>query len=75
MSRGARVYSQKKLLVLLHIQVGQPNHGWLEGGEERGQAELVGPGTLLPAFPLVVATTFNIPMLLGNPPPPFSNSH
>lgn len=46
------------------LKTGEPNHYWLEE-KERGEARLVGPGTMMDRFPLIITTKYNLPLLLN----------
>ena len=46
------------------LKTGEPNHYWFED-QSHGFAEIVGPAETAEKFPLVIATKYNLPMLLG----------
>ena len=50
------------------LKTGEPNHYWLEEASSTYNAtvERVGDGVTRDKLPLIIATEFNIPMLLGN---------
>ena len=51
------------------LKTGEPNHYWFEEASTSLTAvELVGPGVTQERLPLITATEFNIPMLLGSNP-------
>lgn len=45
------------------LKTGEPNHYWFED-TTHGESQLVGPGHTVERFPLVIATQYNLPMLL-----------
>ena len=49
------------------LKTGEPNHYWFQEAvaKDGARVELVGAGTTLEKLPFIVATEFNIPMLLG----------
>ena len=49
------------------LKTGEPNHYWFEEASvtHRASVELVGAGVTQERLPLIIATEFNIPMLLG----------
>ena len=49
------------------LKTGEPNHYWFEeaSANDGARVDLVGAGITLEKLPLIVATEFNIPMLLG----------
>ena len=49
------------------LKTGEPNHYWFQEASANNGArvDLVGAGITLEKLPLIVATEFNIPMLLG----------
>ena len=46
------------------LKTGEPNHYWFED-QSHGFAEIVGTAETGEKFPLVIATKYNLPMLLG----------
>ena len=53
------------------LKTGEPNHYWFEEASvsHGASVELVGAGVTQERLPLIIATEFNIPMLLGTCPP------
>lgn len=51
------------------LKTGEPNHYWFEeaSANDGARVDLVGAGITLEKLPLIVATEFNIPMLLDSP--------
>lgn len=49
------------------LKTGEPNHYWFQeaSANDGARVDLVGGGITLEKLPLIVATEFNIPMLLG----------
>ena len=49
------------------LKTGEPNHYWFEeaSANDGARVDLAGAGITLEKLPLIVATEFNIPMLLG----------
>ena len=47
------------------LKTGEPNHYWFED-KSHGYSCLVGQAETVDKFPLVIATKYNLPMLLGN---------
>ena len=50
------------------LKTGEPNHYWFEeaSAKDGARVDLVGAGITREKLPLIVATEFNIPMLLGS---------
>ena len=46
------------------LKTGEPNHYWFED-QSHGFSERVGEAVTSEKFPLVIATKYNLPMLLG----------
>ncbi len=55
-----------KVFVYGTLKRGQPNHYRFQD-DARGHASFLGEATLCEKYPLVVATKYNIPMLLDQP--------
>lgn len=55
-----------KVFVYGTLKTGEPNHYWLTK-PENGAAQFVSAATTTIAYPLVVATRYNIPFLLEKP--------
>lgn len=48
------------------LKKGEPNHHWITS-KENGHAKFISNAQTIKKYPLIIASKYNIPFLLGNP--------